>query len=70
MNSLEAKKRFGLWILEIGLGATALFFLTMSLIHSFISVDQSVSRGELDLGCMAGLAAIALGGLLLTTRKR
>lgn len=70
MNFLEGKARWGLWLLEFGLGATALYFMAMSVIHSFLTADQSAAKGELDFGCTAGLAAIAFGGLLLTTRKR
>lgn len=67
MKLLEA--RWGLWLLEIGIGVTALYFVIISLVHSFLTVDQSTAKGELDFGCTAGLAAIALGGLLLTTRN-
>lgn len=70
MKLLEARGRWGLWLLEFGIGATALYFMAMSVIHSFLTADQSAAKGELDFGCTTGLAAIALGGFLLTTRKR
>lgn len=70
MKLLEGGTRWGLWLTVFGLGTTTLISLGMSIYHSFITSDQSVSRGELDFGCTIGLAAFALLGLLLTTRKR
>lgn len=69
MNLLESRAIWGLWVLEFGVGATALFLTAKSVVHSFLATDQSIARGELNFGCMAGLAAIGLGFILLNRSK-
>lgn len=70
MKLLEGRARWGLWLSAIGAGVTTLYFGIWSVIHSFNSLDQSIARREFDLGCTGGLIVIALGVLLLTTRKK
>ena len=70
MGSSENKVRWGLWLSAIGAGVATLYFGVWSLIHSFTSIDQSVSRYELDRGCILGIIATALIVSLLLTKKR